>query len=232
MAGVRRRRLAAAVIGVCALGAGTAGTIAVAGGTPANKVVAAGSKTQVIAPGSNVTILSGIMRTSKPKDVIMQVALECSILTQLKTSNDSPTSRAEGRVRAWVEVDDRIVPIQDDSNPPQDPAQNGNGNDSDKVVFCDRTYQRKVTDNEDPLDGQDTEEDFIDTKSSHAFNWVRLNMGSGVHKIEVVADLEADASNPGAAAEAIIGNRTLIAEPGKFGNDATIAEVGDSSSGK
>lgn len=211
--------------GAALVGGGAFGAVAIAGGQPANKVVAAGGKTQVIAPGSNVTILSGTMRTSKPKDVMMQVALECSILTALTTDDTTPSSRAESRVRVWVEVDDRIVPIQDVSTPPQDPAQNGNGNESDKVTFCDRTYQRTVTDDESPLDGIDTEDDFINTKSSHSFNWVRLNMGSGVHKIEVVADL-ATGTEGNARAEAIIGNRTLIAEPGKFSNDAVIAETG------
>lgn len=226
MAVLRGRRKAALAVALGVIGAGTAGTVAIAGGTPANKMMAAGSKTQVVGPGESVTILSGIMRTSKPKDVIMQVALECSILQSLTTDDTTPSSRAENTVRVWVEVDDRIVPITDVSTPPQDPATpTHTGNDSDKVTFCDRTYQRTVTDSETLLDGIDTQEDFLNTKSSHGFNWVRLDMGSGVHKIEVVAEFT-EGTSGNATAEAIIGNRTLIAEPGHFDSDATIAEVG------
>lgn len=194
---------------------------------PANKVVAAGGKTQVIAPQTQRTILSGTIKTSKPTDLMFHVALECSILTQLTTSNDSLVSRAQGTVRAWVEVDDRIVSLNQVSNPPQDPADPGtrNGNDSDKVTFCDREYQRRVADEEDPADGVDREEDYIRTKSSHAFNWVQMNLGSGRHKIEVVADLATNTAGT-AVAEAIVGNRSLIVEPAKMANNAIISETG------
>ena len=40
-------------------------------GTPANKVVAAASKRQVVAPGTNVTLMTATMKTSKPTDVML-----------------------------------------------------------------------------------------------------------------------------------------------------------------
>jgi hypothetical protein len=111
------------------------------------------------------------------------------------------------------------VPINSVSNPPQPPP--AAGDKSDQVTFCSRTYSRTVTDAEDPLDGQDIEDDFIDTKNANSFNWLRLNMGSGAHTIVVKATLT-EATNGDATAEAVIGNRSLIVEPEKLANDATI----------
>ena len=206
---------------------GSVGGYAVAAGgpTPANKVMAAGGKEQVIAPGSQVTILQGTMKTSKPTDLMLQVALECSILTDITTDNESMTSSAQGTVRAWVEVDDKIVSLIQTSSPPQNPT--AAGNDTDKVTFCDREYRRTVMDQENPLDGVDSQNDYLRTKSAHGFNWVQMNVGSGVHKIEVVADLSTNEAGK-AVAEAIIGNRSLIVEPTKMANDAVIGPVASS----
>lgn len=187
---------------------------------PADKVVASGSKLAVAGPGDEVTILTSTLRSTNVSDLILSVSLECSILTQLATGNDtavdgSSSALAEAKVLVWVEIDDRIVPINsaDGASAP--------GDESDKVTFCDRTYQRTVTDDEDPLDGQDTEEDYIRTKAANAFNWLYLNVGRGVHKIEVVATLSERVEGT-ALAEAVIGNRTLVVEPTKLANDATV----------
>lgn len=199
------------------------------GGTPANKAVAAGSKTVAIAPGANVSILSASFRTSKPEDLLIGVSLECSILTNVVIKGGptatTETSSAEGTVKVWVELDGKTVPIQDASTPPQDPAASAAGDASDHVTFCDRLHQRTVTDQEDPADGIDGSADYQRTKSANAFNWVRLNAGSGMHTLVVKADLttSADQNN---FAEAIIGNRTLVIEPTKLANDAVIGDNG------
>jgi hypothetical protein len=190
---------------------------------PADKVVASGSKVQVISPGTSVPILSATLRTSSPTDLMLSVAMECSIFTQLVTGpsdqGGTDTATASGVIRAWVEIDGNIVPINSVSNPPQPPPPPGD--DSDKVTFCNRTYSRTVTDSENPLDGQDIENDYIDTKNANSFNWLRLNMGSGQHTIVVRATLT-QATNGDATAQAVIGNRSLIVEPAKLANDASI----------
>lgn len=182
---------------------------------PADKVVAAGSTLEVVGPNAEVTILSATMRTSSPTDLILSVTMECSIFTRLLTgpSGDGGASSATaaGTVRAWVEVDGQIVPV----------ISAGAGSEADKVTFCNRVYSRTVTDAEDPLDGQDIEEDFIDTKSANAFNWLRLNVGSGTHTITVKATLLQKTAGD-ATAEAAIGNRTLVVEPAKLANDADV----------
>jgi hypothetical protein len=191
---------------------------------PANKVVAAGDTLAVFGPGAAVPILSATLRTSKPTDLILNVNMECSIFTRLITgpsgNGGTDTASATGDIRAWVEIDNQVVPINRISNPPQNPPPPGNIA-TDSVTFCNRTYSRTVTDAENPLDGQDIEDDYIDTKNANSFTWLRLNMGSGIHTIVVKATLTETVTGD-ATAEAVIGNRPLIAEPEKLANDATI----------
>jgi hypothetical protein len=191
---------------------------------PANKVVAAGDTLAVLGPGANVPILSATLRTSKPTDLILNVNMECSIFTRLVTgpsgAGGSDTATASGDIRAWIEIDGAVVPINSISNPPQNPPPPGDIA-TDSVTFCNRTYSRTVTDAENPLNGQDIEDDYIDTKNANSFTWLRLNMGSGIHTIVVKATLT-ESTTGDATAEAVIGNRSLIAEPEKLANDATI----------
>ena len=203
--------------------------IAAGSGTPANKVTAAASKRVVFGPGTNQTLMTARFKTSKPTDLMIQTALECSIFTRLVTDNSNNSSMAGSNVRVWIELDGKVVPLQQISAPPQNGTTPPQGDDSDKVTFCDREYQRTVTDEETnvPLDGTDREEDYIRTKTAHAFNWVRMNAGSGMHTIAVKADLS-ESVNGDATAEAEVGNRTLIVEPTKMANDAVIAENGSS----
>jgi hypothetical protein len=190
--------------------------------TPADKVVASGSTLAVMGPGAAVPILTATLRTSKPTDLILNVNMECSIFTRLITGPPGDgTATASGDIRAWIEIDGQVVPINSVSSPPQNPPPSGNPA-RDGVTFCNRTYSRTVTDAENPLDGQDTEDDFIDTKSANSFTWLRLNMGSGIHTIVVKATLTESAPTADSTAQAVIGNRSLIVEPSKLANDATI----------
>ena len=190
---------------------------------PADKVVAAGSKIEVMSPNAEVTLLSSTLRASSPTDLILAVSMECSIFTRLVTGPSSDggtdTAMASGHVRAWLEIDGNVVPVNGISQTPLVPPPAGS--DADKVTFCNRTYQRTVTDAEDPLDGQDVEDDFIDTKAANSFNWLRLNLGSGVHRIELKGTLS-QATSGDATAHAVVGNRSLIVEPAKLANDASI----------
>lgn len=183
--------------------------------SPADKVVASGSKLAVVGPNAEATILTATLRSSAPSDLILSLTMECSIFTRLITGPSADggvsSATAAGTVRAWIEVDGQVVPVN------SGPA----GSEADKVTFCNRTYSRTVTDAEDPTDGQDIEDDFIDTKTANAFNWLHLNVGSGVHTIVVKATLVQETTGD-ATAEAAIGNRTLVVEPAKLANDATV----------
>ena len=193
---------------------------------PADKLFAAGSKTVRFSPGTNVTLLTATVKNSKPTDVIFDVSMECSIITDnvilgSSTPGAQESAATEGTVRVWVEVDGKIVPIISSSTPPQNPPPNGD--ETDKVTFCNRVFNRTVQDAESPEDGYDRSRDYIETKTANSFNWVRLNMGSGVHTIVVKADLS-HFSTTGSSASAFVGNRSLVGIPGKFSNDAVISE--------
>jgi hypothetical protein len=219
--------LAAVGIAVPATMAATSG-----GGTPANKAVAAGSHRVVFGPATATPIMTATFKTSKPEDLLLTVSLECTILTALTTNNDNPSSTAQAGVDIWIQDENgKVVPITDTSAPPQDPADSGKGDAvKDGVTFCDREYSRTVTDQENQPDGIDQIDDYIRTKSAHAFSWVRLNAGSGVHTYTVYANLRETVEHQ-ADAQAEIGNRTLVIEPTKLANNAVIAENGTSTSG-
>lgn len=197
--------------------------IANANHTPADKVVASGNKIETTGVGEVDTLLSATMKTSSPTDLILAVSMECSIITDNVITGgpdvESETADSRAKVRIWVEIDGKIVPVNSVSGGATVPP--AAGTDTDKVTFCNRVFTRTVTDKEDPLDGIDGSRDYIETKDANAFNWLRLNMGSGIHKIVVKAEFSASATQ-GSMATAYIGNRSLIVQPAKLANDATI----------
>ena len=242
------RRHTKVAAGLVAVGLLVTPLVARAGSTsqPANKAAASGRRTVVFAPNSLVELLRTVVRTSKPEDLILQISMECSILTSLVTDNNNKSATTLGRVRVWVEMQDGplarpvIVPIADTSTSPQTPSTGGTKAD-DSVVFCDRTYHRTVTPLEPRGDDRliDKQLDYIRTKSANAFNWLRLNAGSGLHTITVKADLTttrpecsgattAPATSPVAlptttCSQAYVGNRTLIVEPTRTAVNALIS---------
>lgn len=203
------------------------------GGTPANKAVAAASRTQTLTPNATAKILSATFKTSKPEDLLISVAAECSILTDvIIAGNPTPGAKddqsASGDVRVYLKLDNQVVSLTDTSNPPQDPSAAAVGDPvKDGATFCNRVFRRSVGDSEEPQNGIDSSADYLTTKSANAFNWVRLNAGSGQHTLEVWASFTTTASSS-SNADAYIGHRTLIIEPTKLANDAVIADSGSS----
>lgn len=224
--GIRKGALVA--LAAVAAPAAFYGGQAIAGaGTPADKVVAAASKRVVVAAGQTETIMTATMRTSKPTDIMIHNTLECSIFTRLVTNNTDTSSTAGARARVWIEVDGKIVSLLQNSQPPQNGTTPASGNDTDKITYCDREYSRTVANDEqlDLLNEVDEQDDYIRTKSAHGFNWVQMNLGSGIHTIAVKAELTTE-TDGNAEAELEIGNRTLVIEPTKMANDAVISENG------
>lgn len=183
---------------------------------PADKIAVSGNSLQFIessptATAPVVTLLSGKMKTSSPTDLIFQVTLECSLFTNIVNVGNE-TSEATATVEVWITVDNVAVPVA--------------GGDNGRVTFCDRTYKRTTeffSDDED--DTKDTIRDYLRTKSTHGFNWVKLNLGSkpSPHIIAVKATItHATAGNAENFAQAVVGKRTLVVFPAKLANDATI----------
>ena len=181
---------------------------------PADKMAVSGSTLEIItAPllagtaSTTVELLSGQMKTSSPTDLILSVTLECALWTDITTvGNDDSESVA--RVKVWVEIDGVPVGVTGEDE----------GEDGGKVVFCDRAFRRTTTD----FDDEDARMDsYLRTRSAHAFNWIDLNLGSGIHDIVVKGQLDTAVTGTGMA-KAAIGKRTLVVEPTKLSNDVVL----------
>jgi hypothetical protein len=187
---------------------------------PADKMTVDESKIAEASPnntgGTNtVTLLSAQMRTSTTEDLVLQVTAECSLVTDVTTHGTDDQS-SQGTANVWVEIDHNKVPVATDS--------------SGKVTFCNRAYERKVNDGDSPaapgsLIGDDTIQTFFSTKDTHGFNWVALNVGNGIHLIEVKAELTATATNTADHAKAVIGNRSLVIDPTHAAPNATLCDT-------
>lgn len=194
------------VVGLLALAAATWASTA---GIPANKTSAAGSSKEIMGPNVSVTLLSERIKTSKPTDLLLSASAECAIVTDVTTvGNDS--ERAFGEVLMWVTIDGTAVPVAADDTK------------AGRVVFCNRAYQRTTTffDDED-----NTIATFFSDRHANAFNWMALNVGSGVHLVELKAKLTEEESSAAANAEAVVASRTLIIEPTRSAHREAVTEL-------
>jgi hypothetical protein len=164
--------LAALIVGVVSVVMNPIGAIGNPQGA-ADKASAAASDLDTIGDASEV-VLEQNMKVSSTSDLILQTTAECSILTSLMTEGgpdaETESDGAFGQVEMWITIDEERVPVSTDDG--------GDG----EVVFCNRAYQRTVTDNEDPLDGLDSEDDFIRTRSANGFNWMAFDVGKEYDK--------------------------------------------------
>lgn len=193
---------------------------------PANKIAAAGSVEDepFIVAGEPVLLLQETFKTSKPTDLLLNVAAECSIVTEVTTVGND-TSTASGQLEFFLtkvtsdgdptteDKPERIGVTQESTAPNED-----EDGDTGEVVFCNRTYQRETTlFNDDDA----TIRTFMETRNANSFNWLELNAGSGVHTVSLYAQYtEAeDATKGEATAEGVVGARTMIIEPVRAKND-------------
>lgn len=193
---------------------------------PANKVAAAGSVDEepFLVGGEPVLLLQETFKTSKPADLLLNVAAECSIVTEVTTVGNSE-STARGQLEFFLTMStnggtpERIGVTQASTAPNED-----EDGDTGEVVFCNRTYERETTlfNDEDA-----TIRTFMETRNANAFNWLELNAGSGVHTVRLFAQYsEAESTTAGAAtASGVVGARTLIIEPVRAKNDEHVDEL-------
>lgn len=223
---LRKGSVTVVLVVVTALISGALGGGASANHQPADKIFAAASKVLRSGPTLRIELLKATVKNSKPTDLVLNVSMECGLITDtILLGSTQPgaqdSTRATATIQAHIEVDGKIVPVISSSTPPQNPPPPGD--DTDKVTFCNRVFERTVQDTEDPQDGYDGSRDYIATKSANSFTWIRLNMGAGLHTITLVGEVTAEATGA-SAADAYIGNRSMVGFPGKFSNDATINE--------
>ena len=228
-----RKSVPAVLAGVMIVGGLFATQGAYADHEPANKVAASGSTVEVAAPGQTIPVLQERVKVSSSFDLILQLASECDILTELTTGGEgrsADTASAFGQVRMFITIDGKTVPITQ--------TQTGADGDDGKVVFCNRAHTKSIEDQEDnlPMDGTDEERDMTQTRQANAFNWLALDVGfnydnpangNNVVDIIVFAEFTETTENRGVA-EALIGNRTLIAEPTNASNHEWVRETDES----
>ena len=237
---------------------------------PADKAVASGDDLKGTSNDEKaIAVLEETMRVSSSSDLIIQVTSECSILTGLVTGDDeappgqdpddapfgdaagsTDSAFSFGQVKFFVSIDGKRVPVaSNDTFVDEEEHGDSDTDDFGEVVFCNRAYQRTVTDDADDGDDDlDEEEDFIRTRTANAFNWFALDTGAvydspdnGNNVLDVVLWAEFD-KKPNACpnetsddddtnisetcAEALIGSRTMIIEPTHASNTETVDPVG------
>jgi hypothetical protein len=132
--------------------------------------------------------------------------------------NDDQAAR--GELKLWLEKstnggEPEVIGVTSTSAGPNEP---GVASDDGKVVFCDRMYRRATNFTDDEDHEIDT---YMDTRSANAFNWLALNVGSGIHTITLWAefddtvDIEGfEAGSQGTSdSKGAVGRRSLIIEP-------------------
>ena len=186
--------------------------------TPADKIQVSASVMEEMqaqfGPGFSssgpITLLSATFRNSNPADLLIRFTAECALGTDV-TVTDTSTSDAKANVKAWVELDGTPVPVTHDSNG------DGVADDPDdgRVIFCNRDF--KVASGISPAEFLAF---FLRTRAGNAFQWGALNVGNGVHTLEVKAQLDTTVAGVGTA-RAAVGKRVLIVEPTHLEVDAT-----------
>ena len=160
---------------------------------PANKVAAAGSDVDHVTDDS--VILSERVRVSSSHDLILSTTAECSILTSLLTDDNAVGDEEQppgtdafsfGSVRLQILIDGKPVPVASSEAASATSGDDGADDDDEigEVTFCNRAYQRTVTDTEENEggtnpngDGVDRQDDFIRTRTANGFNWLALDVG-------------------------------------------------------
>jgi hypothetical protein len=165
------------------------------GSNAANKTAASGSTVEILSAALSTTVLDTTIKTSSPQDLIFSVTMECALWTTVQTVGND-VSEARATVTVSVLFDGVAVPVS------------GAGDDG-RVVFCDRTHRQTTTGFDDE---NATIEQYLATRSANGFNWLLPDVGSGVHTVQVQADLTTFTSDD-LFVQAGVGHRTLIVEP-------------------
>lgn len=141
-------------------------------------------------------MLTERIRTSAPADLELMFTSECGIgLNQTDGSFDNDFALA--RAIARVYVDGRPVPVV--AGPGDTPP-----GDLGSVDLCNRLFNDVKN-----QPGVPFEQEIDQGQSANGFNWVKLDVGNGLHTVEVRVQLAEFGLGSGTNATAFIGRRTL-----------------------
>ena len=151
------------------------------------------------------TVLETQIKTGTPKDLVMDVSAECSLITSAKLVGDVP-AEAAATILVRVVID-----------PGTDNEQYASPGGEEGITFANRVL--KVSGNlthttNDPLLVIDDHwiEVYIMTKAAHAFNFCAEDVGSGVHTVRVEAKLTKVELGHKGEANAYIGNISMVVD--------------------
>ncbi|MFQ5969917.1 MAG: hypothetical protein ACE5J2_05440 [Nitrososphaerales archaeon] len=212
---------------------------------PANKIAVASNGVQVLDAATieaqgGVVLATGTFKANNPTDLKITYFMECGLYTGMKLKKNTEGTYSEAKSQAAIDIQITI----DGTNVVAVSSAEPQGRDRGAVTFCDRTYYMKTNILnqiaelctavfDDPLTeeiegctgGEPFLDTFIETKSTHGFAWIALNVGQGLHTIEVNATVVEETSSTSgseATATAIVGKNILLVEPDKFANDAEV----------
>lgn len=178
---------------------------------PANKpgvAINRGSPITFVSTSAPVKILTEVVKTSKPTDLLLSVTAETSIISDVLTTG-SETQRAEGKLVFYITLDNDPNPILPTGAPgPSHPRQGDTG----EIVFANQIYSRSTSLLAD--DTLDQVQTYLETKHATGFNWAVLNAQGGTHTITVWAKYD-ESETSTAQATGVVGNRSLIVQPVK-----------------
>ena len=214
---------------------------------PANKTaIGSGSMGAIADSDGWTTIVAGTIKTSTPSDLIVRHNQECAIHTGLNLDQDNEKATSAVREDIRLVVDGVVQPAT-------------YGDEDGIVTLCGRAYQIDtnvlstvydlcafvesldldgdgVPDNTEVCEDDEIYFDsYIRTKQAHGWDWVVIDVGSGVHTVEVQAMLfnELDDLTNGKKGKAIdsnndtvetileIGKRSLIVTESKLATGST-----------
>ena len=151
------------------------------------------------------TVLETKMKTGTPKDLIMDVSAECSLLTSAKLAGDVG-SEAAATILVRVVID-----------PGTDNEQYASPGEDAGITFANRVLKvsgdlTHTTNMPELVIDDHWIEVYIMTKAAHAFNFCAEDVGSGVHDVRVEAKLSKVEEGSKGEANAYIGNISMVVD--------------------
>jgi hypothetical protein len=184
------------------------------------------------APAEWTTILSTSLKTAQQKDLLIDVSLECGLYTFTKVkSKDMTVDTANAMASIMVQVLVDGVPIYPSQVHFAKRTQELSAKLQGQLALVDSDGDGIVDFNELVVIDYEEISLLLETLNANSFNFVCMNLDSGVHTIEVQAKIEMDtlAQMGEAEAKAMIGRGTVVVEEVRMIKDdsGVILEITD-----
>ena len=181
-------------------------------------------------------LLTGTIKLSTPKNLVVDVTMDCSTLTDVSTtttSNTSSSAEAASGVHAWLTLTPAgqtpsptvgVIPVDPNRSTAGTPPANAAQINSGDVTFCNRDLYLKQTLTSTSAITLATTLN-IESQYANAFNWVSLpdNNTSQTETVTLWGETISSGSTSGGGTEAAaswVGQRTMILTPANTAQNA------------